>query len=160
MMPPPLFFSLSMQECTWGVAYLVNPLDVTEVMAYLNHREKGGYVTKEILFHPREDFHMEPFQALMYVGTEANPLFLGPASTEDIARQVVKSRGPSGCNTEYVLKLAQAFREISPSVSDDHLYSLEKQINDIVARCRVSGERSKDSLCTCEVCDLIDKSAV
>ena len=127
-------------------------------MAYLDKREGRGYDTKEVLFHPREN-HTEPFQALTYIGKGTSPLFLGPASTEAIARQVIKARGRR-CNTEYVLKLAQAFREMSPSVPDDHLYSLEKQINDITARCRVSGERSKDSLCTCEVCDLIDKTAV
>jgi cation transport regulator ChaC len=153
-----LFF---VQECTWGVAYLVNPMDVAEVMAYLNHREKGGYVTKEVLFYPKEtDGDMKPFTTLMYIATETNPLYLGPAPVEDMARQIVKSRGPSGCNAEYALKLAHGMREIAPSVPDDHLFSLEKAINDIVKRCGVSGVRTKDKHCTCGICDLIDKSAV
>lgn len=149
------------QESTWGVAYQVDPNDIMDVMAYLDRREKGGYVTKEILFYPRQDLQREPFHTLVYLGTEKNPFFLGPALIEDIARQVIKSRGPSGCNAEYVLNLAQAMREIAPSARDDHLYSLEKQITEIVACSGTresSNNRRRDSQCTCELCHLVDKT--
>lgn len=160
--PPSL--PIHMQETTWGVAYLVDPNDIREVMAYLDHREKGGYMTIQLLFHPKEDLQMEPFHTLLYIGTEANPMYLGPAPIEDIARQVIRSRGPSGCNAEYVLNLAQALREIAPSVQDDHLFALEGQINKIVKDSLKEGghsngggdEQTQDSQCTCKLCALID----
>ena len=150
------------------MAYLVDPNDIHEVMAYLNHREKGGYMTIQLLFHPKEDLQKEPFHTLLYIGTEANPMYLGPAPIEDIARQVIRSRGPSGCNVEYVLNLAQALREIAPSVQDDHLFALESQINKLIKDCLKGGRDTngcvdgdeqtltQDSQCTCKLCDLID----
>ena len=114
------------------MAYKVSPSDVSEVMAYLDHREKGGYTTKQILFHPDQEAGMKPFLTLMYIATVSNPLYLGPAPIQDIARQVVESRGASGCNMEYVLNLAQALREIAPSAHDDHLFCLEKHIGELI----------------------------
>lgn len=91
-MVTPVLLLLCIQESTWGVAYQVDPKDVLEVMAYLDHREKGGYVTKEILFYPRPDLQMEPFHTLVYLGTKHNPLFLGPAMIKDIAHQVMRTQ--------------------------------------------------------------------
>ncbi len=140
----------------------MDPKDVTEVMASLAHRERRGYITKEILFYPK-DIQVEPFHTLVYLGTESNPLFLGPALIKDIARQIMKSRGFSGCNAEYVLNLAQAMHEIAPSAQDDHLFSLEKQINEIAAcstkkKNMTASNEAEDGLCTCELCHLIDKT--
>ena len=152
---------------TWGIAYKVNPSAVPEVMAYLDHREKGGYTTKQLLFHPTPESNMAPFHTLMYIATTSNPLYLGPAPIQDIARQVVKCRGPSGCNTEYVLNLAKALREIAPSVHDEHLYSLEKHINNLIWDLRrkrsdndggsdggSDGEGELDNECTCNYCNV------
>ena len=122
----------TIQECTWGIAYKVDPKDILEVMDYLNHREKGGYTTKELMFYPTPGQDMIPFITLVYIGTEANPMYLGPAPLKDIAEQVVCSQGPSGCNTQYVFELAQAMRKIAPAVDDQHLFSLEGQIKDML----------------------------
>ena len=123
-------------------------------MAYLNHREGVGYGTKELIFHPQEG--EEPFQTLVYIGTVVNPHYLGPAPIEDIAKQVVTSRGNSGCNTEYVLKLAQAMREIAPLIQDTHLFMLEKKIKEMVMkdlREVCISQRTKEITCTCDHCD-------
>ena len=155
----------SSQETTWGVAYKVHPQDVPEVMDYLNHREKDGYTTMKLLFYPSPDHNAQPFITLMYIATTNNPMFLGPAPIEAIAKQVVKSRGPSGCNTEYVLNLAQAMREITPWTWDDHLFALEKKINEMVEESLVnyqdeSAALEKDSNCTCNYCFVIKRTTM
>ena len=132
-------------------------------MSYLNHREKGGYTTHKVVFYPRKDSSTHtPFHTLVYIGTELNPNYLGPAPIEDIAKQVVDSRGPSGCNTEYVLKLAESMRTNFPSVRDSHLFSLEDRIKVILERqlqikIDVNIEVTdvpfeKDENCTCNFC--------
>jgi len=107
-----------LQATTWGVAYKVDPRDVMEVIAYLDHREKGGYTTKKLSFHPKPSLNREAFKTLVYIATEANPVY----------RQIVNCKGPSGCNTEYALNLAQEMRKIAPGVDDQHLFSLEGHI--------------------------------
>ncbi len=120
-----------MQECTWGIAYKVHPEDVPEVMAYLDHREKGGYTTHEVRFHPTHNT-LATFSTLVYIGTEANSEYLGPAPLDAIARQVVSSKGPSGCNVEYVLELATSMKQIAPKVNDEHLFKLESKVRELL----------------------------
>ena len=100
-------------------------------MAYLDHREKGGYTTHEVTFYPQTK-GVSSFTVLVYIGTELNPNYLGPAPLDAIAKQVVNSRGPSGCNTEYMLNLATSMREIAPLVPDEHLYSLESKVREMI----------------------------
>ena len=74
-----------------------------------------------------------PFEVLAYIANEHNPNFLGPAPLDHIAEQVVRSRGPSGENTEYVLELARAMRTIAPHVADEHLFTLEGKVLELLA---------------------------
>ena len=115
-----------MQECTYGLAYKVNCEDVPEVMAYLNHREKQGYTTKTTLFYPSDTD--SPFEVLLYIATENNPEYLGPAPSSSIAWQILNSAGPSGCNVEYLMELARTMKEIAPVVHDEHLFTLEAEV--------------------------------
>ena len=109
-----------------------------DVMAYLDHRERGGYTTHKVLFYPKHlqqqqqqpDPKISTFTVLAYIATEVNPNYLGPAPVDDLAKQVVDCRGPSGCNTEYILNLAQAMRQIAPGVKDEHLFSLEGKVRE------------------------------
>ena len=55
-----------------------------------------------------------------------NPIYLGEAKPENIAAQILVSKGPSGPNDEYVFKLAGALREIG--VHDPHTFEIEKII--------------------------------
>ena len=120
---------LSQDACTWGIAFKVEPSAVPEVIAQLNQRETSAYITREVTFFPKDTITPAPFSVLVYIGTESSFGYLGPASIDDIAKQIVQCSGKSGTNAEYVLKLASIMKEIAPAdVQDEHLFSVEEKI--------------------------------
>jgi cation transport protein ChaC len=95
-------------------------------------------------------------KALIYMATINNPEYLGPAPTEQIAKQILVSiginlskadltifSGPSGPNTEYLLNLGLYIRYVlyfyysvclamalrNMNVEDEHIFELEKFVN-------------------------------
>lgn len=95
----------------------------------------GGYTIEEHLFYP----HMTNFDSdtnncietipvLVYIADAKSPHWLGEDSLENIARQIVDSRGPCGENAEYLLRLAQFMHDVLPEVYDGHLFDLEKLV--------------------------------
>ncbi|KAI5645806.1 chaC-like protein domain-containing protein [Phthorimaea operculella] len=118
------------KSMVWGVAYKIKQEDIEEVTNHLDFREKNGYMKKNVMFYPNDNT-LDPFVLTLYVATEDNESFAGPASIEDIARQVVSSEGPSGPNKEYVYNLAEAMRTLAPGVHDDHLYALEQAVRNL-----------------------------
>lgn len=103
-----------------------------EVLARLDHREKGGYARFESeveLYDDAEGVAQgtgEMVRALVYVATPDNENYLGPATEVEIARQVAVSFGPSGPNDEYVLRLADALRERGHP--DPHVESIAREL--------------------------------
>lgn len=121
-------------------------------MDYLNQREIDGYKMSEVLFHPvSEQNSTYGVKTFLYIATENNLSYLGPASMEDIAKQVVHSHGHSGCNSEYVLELANGMREIAPNVNDRHLFDLEFRVKELL-RDRNEHERRRNLTCKCKHC--------
>ncbi|NXM35386.1 CHAC1 glutamylcyclotransferase, partial [Oxyruncus cristatus] len=120
--------------CTWGVAYEVRGEQVAASLQYLNVREAvlGGYDTKFVEFHPQEKDAEEPILALVYIATPQNPSYLGPASEEDIAAQIIVSSGYAGHNIEYLLRLADFMRYFCPQAEDKHLFSIEEALTSIL----------------------------
>ncbi|TFK15098.1 fibrinogen-like protein 1 [Platysternon megacephalum] len=120
--------------CTWGVAYEVRGEQIAASLQYLNMREAvlGGYDTKLVKFHPQDKEADEPILALVYIATPQNPTYLGPASEEDIAAQIIVSSGRSGHNIEYLLRLADFMRYFCPQVEDEHLFSIEEALVSIL----------------------------
>lgn len=116
------------------MGYRVSYKDVPEVMVNLNKRESGGYVTKTLTMHTRANPNSCSIAVLVYIATEDNSNYLGPASVEEIAKQVVRSTGESGPNTEYVLKLAEWMRSAVPSADDKHLFDIEAEILKITSK--------------------------
>lgn len=121
------------EEKVWGVAYEIPPSEEENVRAHLDFREKGGYAAVTVTFHPQEDTR-QSFDLEIYIGTEENPYFLGPAAIQDIAKQIYHSEGPSGKNTEYLFQLASAMKELAPHVNDEHLYTLETEVRRLCER--------------------------
>lgn len=121
------------------MAYKVRSSDVPEVMAYLDNREKGGYTTRQLSFHP-QDRTMSPFVVLAYTATQTSENYVGPALIATIAEHIVHSKGLSGNNTEYVLELARTMREIAPFIHDEHLFTLEAKVKEMMMKTRESLE--------------------
>lgn len=115
------------QAATWGMAYQVDPAVREEVLARLDHREKGGYSRESVHVQLRDGGRLE--DVLVYRATETNPQFLGPAPLADIARQIHRSHGPSGPNPEYLIELARALRALG--VEDAHVFELEAALREL-----------------------------
>jgi cation transport regulator ChaC len=109
------------QHLCWGVAYHVAPDAWESVTDALDHRERGGFDRKDITVGFRDPDHAA-VRALVYVATERNPNYLGPALDSEIAAQIRAAHGPSGPNAEYALELAAALRSIE--ADDDHVFAI------------------------------------
>ena len=113
----------------FGVAYRVAPADTEAVLAGLDHREKGGY--QRVIVDVHAEGHDPITGALMYLATEDNPNYVGPAPLPEIASRVRRCVGPSGPNVEYVLRLAEALRAIgAPPEEDEHVFELAALVAD------------------------------
>ncbi|KAF5281323.1 hypothetical protein FQR65_LT02953 [Abscondita terminalis] len=115
------------QSHVWGVAYRIKNTDVEKVMNHLDYREKGGYKRTKVVFFP-SSMYDEPFDIIIYVGTEGNQNYAGEADESTIAEQILNSVGPSGTNVEYLLNLATAMRDIAPHIDDEHLFNIESKV--------------------------------
>lgn len=99
------------EECT-GMAYKVSP----DVFEHLDHREKNGYLRFTTPMSFRDGSQQE---GLVYIATEDNEAFLGEAPASEIASHIARSSGPSGPNTEYLVKLQLALQQLG--VNDPHI---------------------------------------
>lgn len=102
-----------------GMAYLITP----EVLDHLDVREKNGYLRFASDMRLDDGRHVE---GLVYIATDENAAFLGPATTRDIARHIAASRGPSGPNRDYLLHLADALRALD--ADDPHVFAIEQAL--------------------------------
>ena len=108
-------------ECQ-GMAYLVAP----EVFDHLDVREKNGYLrfTTDLIFQDGQSA-----AGWVYVASRENHAFLGPATEREIARHIATSAGPSGSNRDYLLRLAQALRELGDD--DAHVFAVERHLREL-----------------------------
>ncbi|WP_106476883.1 gamma-glutamylcyclotransferase [Phytohalomonas tamaricis] len=104
--------------CT-GMAYLITPLTFEQ----LDIREKNGYLRVVTTMHFDGGGEAE---GVVYIASEDNEAWLGPAPERDIARQIAHSHGPSGPNRDYLLHLADALRELGHD--DEHVFALEHHL--------------------------------
>ncbi|CEG84061.1 hypothetical protein RMATCC62417_17914 [Rhizopus microsporus] len=120
-------------KVTWGVAFKIPSDDVEATRAYLDHREKNGYTVHTVDVYSLEDDQIPVVKnALVYIATTDNEAYVGPAPLEEMAKQIYETYGPSGWNAEYLLNLAEALREISPGVRDDHVFELEALVKKLI----------------------------
>ena len=105
----------------YGAAYLIDASKRSDIISQLDYREKGGYSLHDvrIALSEREEGEVP---GLIYIAGPGNPNWLGEAPMDEIAAQVRSSAGPSGVNTEYVLELAYALRQME--ADDPHVFAL------------------------------------
>ncbi|KAF2742594.1 ChaC-domain-containing protein [Sporormia fimetaria CBS 119925] len=70
-----------------------------------------------------------PITCLVYIGLPSNPQFAGPQDVDDLAKHILRSKGPSGENREYLFLLERGLQELGSESSDEH-------VRDLAARCR------------------------
>jgi len=109
----------------WGVAFRVVAAERDGVLRGLDHRERGGFDRVPVDLHFREGSPRRA-EGIAYVARAGNPNFLGPAPLDEIAGQVRRSRGPSGPNPEYVLRLAATLRALG--LEDEHVFALAERV--------------------------------
>ncbi|NKB75682.1 MAG: gamma-glutamylcyclotransferase [Gammaproteobacteria bacterium] len=102
-----------------GMAYMIS----TDTFDYLDFREKNGYLrlTTTLAF---DDGNRA--EALVYIATEKNEAYLGPASESDIAQHIHRCVGPRGTNSNYLFELANALRDLD--AVDDHVFEIERHL--------------------------------
>lgn len=100
----------SSRDRTFGVAFLVAAADRERVIAYLDNREAGGYSQSSVQVtfsgpltlmdkECKESAETKAVSALVFMATEHNDYFAGPASVDAMAQQIAKSVGPRcGCS--------------------------------------------------------------
>jgi cation transport regulator ChaC len=112
----------------WGKAYRIEEADRDDVLAHLDHREKGGYALEPVtLLLIEKSVEIDGF---VYIATPDNPNYIGPADEAEIARVILKSHGPSGPNDEYVLRLAAALRDMK--AADPHVFAVERHLRGLL----------------------------
>jgi cation transport regulator ChaC len=136
-------------EKCWGVAYCLPPGREDEVLAYLDHRERGGYVRIQVEFTVAPSDALasmgvagfnddnaavgtKTVTAITYIAAPTNSHYLGPAPLDVMVAQIAFARGESGRNAEYVLNLANHLRQMG--LEDEHIQQLAKGVADKVAK--------------------------
>ncbi|UKZ77651.1 hypothetical protein TrVFT333_005375 [Trichoderma virens FT-333] len=121
----------SAPDKVWGVAYRIHAEHVTEVKEYLDIREINGYSIHYTPFHPADG--SSPIQTLVYIGTPDNEQFVGPQDPQELAEHILRSRGPSGLNKDYLLGLDTALAELCPESEDVHVSDLARRVRALEA---------------------------
>ncbi|KLT42082.1 ChaC-like protein [Cutaneotrichosporon oleaginosum] len=124
----------------WGFAYRVPPERVDEVMAYLDHRERGGYVRITVPFHRAHAVCANPLhnikpedavESITYIAAPDNEHYLGPDALPRMVKQIAGAAGESGRNADYVINLATHLKEMG--LDDPHVFTLAQAVREAVA---------------------------
>ncbi|CAF0752212.1 unnamed protein product [Didymodactylos carnosus] len=126
-------------DVVWGAAYLIKDSDQNTVRHILDEREKDGYTIIKTKFYFLDNQITDhsfnsPLDVESYLAHSDNPFWAGEtASMEQIATQIAFAEGPSGKNSEYLFKLADAMRRMALDDSaDEHLFTLERLVRQIL----------------------------
>ena len=105
----------------WGCAYRINEF---EKGSNLDEREKRYSKRHYIPFYDNHD-NIVSASSLVFLGTEDPKLMLGEDSLLNMAKQISSAIGPSGSNTEYLIKLAD-FLESTVAKKNENDYEIIK----------------------------------
>lgn len=103
-----------------GVAFRVSGAVAQAIFPALDYREKNGYERHQVRLTLRDTTEID---AVVYIATEDNFAYLGPADANAMAAQIAASVGPSGRNVDYLTELAAALRDLD--IHDEHVFELE-----------------------------------
>lgn len=111
-----------------GIVFEIMPEHIAETIEYLDIREQGGYDRLEAPVYEMVPSSTEAKvivpKCVLYIANSTNAEYLGYASEEDIAKQIMACAGPSGPNREYLFKLAHSLRAMG--AEDPHVFAIEK----------------------------------
>ncbi|XP_006456393.1 hypothetical protein AGABI2DRAFT_228326 [Agaricus bisporus var. bisporus H97] len=131
------------EDVVWGIAYTIDSAYEAEVRDYL------GDIGRLLLTYSQDGYTMESLDiygivdgkeqivirnvrySCCYVGRNDNPSFVGSEPLDVLAHRISRSVGPSGPNKEYLYKLAESIRELSPDSFDSHLFALEAKVKQL-----------------------------
>jgi cation transport regulator ChaC len=111
----------------------VSNIEIEQTFAQLDHREKNGYTRLTLDLNLGSDAVLtdeKVIAGITYIADEYNEAYLGQAPIAQIAKEIFHSVGPSGTNTEYLLKLAQALRD--RVIDDPHVFAVETEIRTLL----------------------------
>uniref|UniRef100_A0A5B7CCY6 glutathione-specific gamma-glutamylcyclotransferase n=1 Tax=Davidia involucrata TaxID=16924 RepID=A0A5B7CCY6_DAVIN len=123
-------------EVCWGVAYKVSRKEDQQIaVTYLEVREKQ-YDKKAYLDFFTESKASTPAISgvMVYIASpdrKFNTNYLGPASLEEIAKQIIQAEGPSGPNRDYLFQLEKALLQIG--CEDKHVMDLGNEVRRVLA---------------------------
>lgn len=116
----------------WGLVYEVNGSDKIEAtLDYLETRERrlGGYdIVIVPVIIPALGISNNSIVSILYYATPENDLYLGENSLSKIAQDIATSRGVSGHNAEYLIRLADFMRASVPQEHEHHLFQLDQMV--------------------------------
>ncbi|CAN8320730.1 unnamed protein product [Cochlearia groenlandica] len=124
------------QDICWGVAYKITKQeDKRDALTHLEVREKQ-YDQKVYLdfFTDINDSEPTVSRVMVYIASpdkKSNNNYLGPASLQDIAKQIVEAKGPSGPNRDYLFNLEEALAQLG--FKDKHVTDLATQVRLILS---------------------------
>ncbi|MGQ7247832.1 gamma-glutamylcyclotransferase [Halomonas sp. V046] len=113
-----------------GMAYRIAP----QTLAPLDLREKNGYLRRVVTLHfvdtdgSPAGSREQTAEGLVYIAAADNPAYLGDASLTRIAAQIAEAHGPSGPNSDYLLHLDQALRDLGGP--DEHVTLLARELRE------------------------------
>lgn len=121
-------------EVCGGCAYRVDERELGRVLDALDIREQAGFERRSL---PMFDEPPEPgvggasaappfAEGITWIASRSNAHFLGPLPEVEIAAFVRTRTGPSGPNSEYVLRLAEALRALE--IADAHVDAIARHL--------------------------------
>ncbi|KAG9451078.1 hypothetical protein H6P81_011043 [Aristolochia fimbriata] len=127
-------------EVCWGAAYRISGEEDEQIaLSYLEVREKQYDMKAFVDFYTDHSSAVPAVSGvLVYVGSpdkKINNNYLGPASIEDMAIQIVNAEGPSGPNRDYLFQLENAL--ISMGCEDKHVNDLANAVRKILSDSKI-----------------------
>lgn len=123
-------------EVCWGVAYKISQKEDQEIaLTHLEVREKQ-YDKKAYVDLFTELMTSTPAVSgvMVYIASpdkKLNPNYLGPASVEEIAKQIIHAEGPSGPNRDYLFRLEKAL--LNFGCEDKHVVDIANEARRILS---------------------------